>query len=80
MSENLKNFLHRCLEKDPKKRSTIADLMKHPWVTDGGKEPLINVSLDINFEVTENEKQNAMQPRQGKAGRRKNYQFNDDIV
>lgn len=53
--------------------------MKHHWITEGGKEPLFNVSTTIDFEVTENEKMNAMQPRQGK-GRRKNYRLNDDIL
>lgn len=33
MSDHLKSFLHRCLERDPKKRATIRDLMSDVWIT-----------------------------------------------
>jgi serine/threonine protein kinase len=30
-----KNFIKRCLIVDPKKRATIVDLLKHPWIAGG---------------------------------------------
>jgi serine/threonine protein kinase len=65
MSESLKDFLHHCLERDPKKRATIKDLMKHIWVTEG-KEPLVNVAMSIDLEITEDERKNALLPKQTK--------------
>ena len=31
-SKDFKDFVHRCLRKEPKERPTARDLLKHPWV------------------------------------------------
>lgn len=78
-SPELSDFMRNCLEKDPSKRATVKDLMKHIWITEG-KQPLINRTLEVDLEVTEEEKKNALNPRLGKAPpRRKSYFLNDSI-
>lgn len=57
--------------------------MKHVWITDG-KEPLVNYTMSIDFEVTEEDQQNALLPKHGKGEvqvhpRRKSYQLMPDM-
>jgi serine/threonine protein kinase len=33
----VKDLISKLLVKDPKKRLSIADVFKHPWVTSGGR-------------------------------------------
>jgi len=35
--KDCKDFIKRCLVVDPKKRATVNDLLKHPWITQQGK-------------------------------------------
>jgi serine/threonine protein kinase len=35
VSKECKDFIKRCLVVDPKKRATVGDLLKHPWVMKG---------------------------------------------
>ncbi|KAF7904568.1 hypothetical protein EAF00_001902 [Botryotinia globosa] len=35
------NLMRRILEKDPKKRITMDEIRKHPWVTNNGTDPLL---------------------------------------
>jgi serine/threonine protein kinase len=35
VSKECKDFIKRCLVVDPKKRASVADLLKHPWVAKG---------------------------------------------
>lgn len=37
VSPALSDLLHRLFEKDPGRRITVAGIMEHPWVTDGGQ-------------------------------------------
>jgi [calcium/calmodulin-dependent protein kinase] kinase len=39
-SPGLRRMLSRMLEKDPRKRATMAELLTDPWVTDGGRFPM----------------------------------------
>ncbi|KAF1983359.1 Pkinase-domain-containing protein [Aulographum hederae CBS 113979] len=41
-SEDLANFLHRILEKDPHKRISMDDIRIHPWVTRKGTDGLLS--------------------------------------
>eukprot|EP00817_Percolomonadidae_sp_ATCC50343_P004925 CAMPEP_0117425790 /NCGR_PEP_ID=MMETSP0758-20121206/6022_1 /TAXON_ID=63605 /ORGANISM="Percolomonas cosmopolitus, Strain AE-1 (ATCC 50343)" /LENGTH=188 /DNA_ID=CAMNT_0005210547 /DNA_START=999 /DNA_END=1565 /DNA_ORIENTATION=- len=41
-SETLKDLFHNLLNKDPKKRITLDELMTHPWITNNGMMPLTN--------------------------------------
>jgi len=38
VSKECKDFIKRCLVVDPKKRATIGDLLKHPWVAKPGSQ------------------------------------------
>ncbi|KAL9128675.1 MAG: hypothetical protein Q9217_002703 [Psora testacea] len=42
IGENFKDLMHRLLEKDPAKRIKMPELREHPWVTKGGKDPLLS--------------------------------------
>ncbi|KAF2490521.1 kinase-like protein [Lophium mytilinum] len=50
--EDLKDLLHKLLEKDPGKRIQMEDLREHPWVTKRGTDPLLptneNITMIIN--------------------------------
>ena len=38
--KSLQDLIRRMLDKDPHKRATLRDVMKHPWVTLNGTVPL----------------------------------------
>jgi tRNA A-37 threonylcarbamoyl transferase component Bud32 len=38
-----KDFIKRCLVVDPKKRATVNELLKHPWILSQGKGPIFSV-------------------------------------
>lgn len=42
ITSNLKDFLMKCFVKDPKKRATINDLLKHTWITMPSKKSYKN--------------------------------------
>ncbi|KAI9687580.1 MAG: hypothetical protein M1822_002190 [Bathelium mastoideum] len=65
---NLKDLIHRILEKDPQKRITMEDLRKHPWVTKSGTDPLLSAeenTADIVEPPTEVEMKNAITGKMG---------------
>jgi len=37
-----KDFIKRCLVVDPKKRATVTELLKHPWIVAQGKGPMFS--------------------------------------
>lgn len=39
ISEDLRHLLTRMLEKDPRQRIVLKEVMAHPWVTDNGRLP-----------------------------------------
>eukprot|EP00736_Rhodelphis_marinus_P008900 Rmarinus@m.15529 len=57
-SSELKSLLKKVLEKDPKQRITVREMMEHEWVTKGGLEPLAS-SVD-KVEVTEDDVRKAI--------------------
>ncbi|KAL9602591.1 MAG: hypothetical protein Q9219_001735 [cf. Caloplaca sp. 3 TL-2023] len=62
-SNDLKNLITRLLEKDPKKRITMDDLRKHPWVTNNGEDLLLSKeenTADLVEPPTEEETNNAI--------------------
>ncbi|CAG8535057.1 24927_t:CDS:10 [Dentiscutata erythropus] len=47
------DLLHKILEKNPEKRIIMADLRKHPWVTNRENDPLISTEENCSELVTE---------------------------
>ncbi|WRT65376.1 uncharacterized protein IL334_002319 [Kwoniella shivajii] len=47
---SLKDLITKMLEKDPQKRIAMSDLREHPWVTEGGQEPMIDSETNL-FDV-----------------------------
>lgn len=41
-NEDLVDLMNRILEKDPQKRIKMSELRAHPWVTKGGRDPLLS--------------------------------------
>lgn len=41
------DLMRKLLEKDPKKRITMAELREHPWVTKNGTDPLLSAEENI---------------------------------
>jgi [calcium/calmodulin-dependent protein kinase] kinase len=63
LSPELKHLLKRLLEKDPYKRTTCEEMRQDPWVTNNGKEPLLNEeenSESIELEVTDEDLERAI--------------------
>ncbi|KAJ8403857.1 hypothetical protein AAFF_G00347250 [Aldrovandia affinis] len=61
LSEDLKELILRMLEKDPQQRITIPDIKVHPWVTQGGSDPLpLEEEHCTVVEVTVEEVQNSV--------------------
>eukprot|EP01084_Bolivina_argentea_P166436 288935_1 len=49
---NIKDFLIKILQKDPKERITLKECMIHPWITNNGTDPLMHPQMykDEKFE------------------------------
>jgi len=47
--KDCKDFIKRCLVVDPKKRATIVDLLKHPWISQQGTNSSSNGSSTASF-------------------------------
>ncbi|XP_064157164.1 calcium/calmodulin-dependent protein kinase kinase 1-like isoform X1 [Anguilla rostrata] len=61
ISEDLHELILRMLEKDPALRITIPEIKVHPWVTQGGSDPLpLEEEHCTVVEVTEEEVQNSV--------------------
>ena len=52
MSEGLKKFLHKVIEKDLTKRYTIEQLKKDEWVNEGLQPLSIDLTLNQNLLLT----------------------------
>ena len=42
----IRNLLQRILVKDPEKRISITDILKHPWITQCGNEEILINEVD----------------------------------
>jgi calcium/calmodulin-dependent protein kinase kinase 2 len=40
INEDMADLIKKCLEKDPKRRITVEEMLDHPWITSGGQNPL----------------------------------------
>jgi serine/threonine protein kinase len=59
--ESLQDLLHRLLCKDQSKRIALAEMKQHPWITDGGTQPMTDLDPVHNqVVVTEHEHDTAM--------------------
>lgn len=50
----------RCLQKNPSKRPDIRVLLKDPWLTNNGQDPLQEVCDDQEFTVDEDDLKEAL--------------------
>ncbi|KAK3333663.1 kinase-like domain-containing protein [Cercophora scortea] len=53
-NEQFVDLMHRLMEKDPEKRITMAELREHPWVTNGGEDPLLSAEENLSDPVEPN--------------------------
>jgi len=52
-------LIKACLQKDPNKRITLREIMRNPWVTKDGQEPLFSSEYE-RLEITEEDVQQAL--------------------
>ncbi|KAG8532090.1 uncharacterized protein KY384_003727 [Bacidia gigantensis] len=63
IDDNLKDIIRRLLDKDPSSRITMDELREHPWVTKGGKDPLLSAkenTINMVEPPTQEEKDHAI--------------------
>ncbi|XP_043572580.1 calcium/calmodulin-dependent protein kinase type 1-like [Chiloscyllium plagiosum] len=53
ISEQAKSFVRHLLEKDPKKRFTCEQALRHPWITEN-IAPLHDIYLSVSVQITKN--------------------------
>jgi len=54
ISEDLKDLIIRCLDKDPEKRigyNDTSEIMKHPWFADVNWEKVNNLELEVPIKM-----------------------------
>ncbi|XP_051890419.1 calcium/calmodulin-dependent protein kinase type 1-like isoform X2 [Pristis pectinata] len=53
ISEQAKSFIRHLLEKDPKKRFTCEQALRHPWIAEN-TAPLLNIYRSVSMQITKN--------------------------
>ena len=49
VSDSLKHYLSRLIEKDPDKRISLIAAMEHQWITHNGSYPMSNCKVKLHF-------------------------------
>ena len=50
ISEQAKNFIRLCLDRNQNTRPSIAELFEHPWISDAQPEDLMNQDVRLNIQ------------------------------